>query len=115
MPFQTDSESVDSRAVEAFCSGIACDVHVRLRMRGELEISFKAPVVTDLFAEQTLCSVSDLELVGACETGALISVYVPGEGDTVFEVARELNADPESIDADTFLQGEKVVVFRGAN
>lgn len=113
MPFQTDPDRIDGEIAEVFSRGIVCDIHAKLRLRGELELSFKTQIVSDLFCEQGICAVSDLEILSEYQNASLISVYVPGKGDSVFEVSKELNADPESIDLDQFLEGEKVVVFRG--
>ena len=113
VPFQTDPERLEGEIAVAFSRGIVCDIHARLRLRGELEISFKTQILTDLFKEEGVCAVSDLEIVSEYQNTSLISVYVPGKGDSVFEVSKELNADPDSIDLEQFLEGEKVVVFRG--
>ena len=113
VPFRTDPERLEGEVAEIFSRGIVCDIHARLRLRGELEISFKCQIVSHVFREQGLCAVSGMEVLSEYRNSSLISVYVPSAEDSVFEVSKELNADPASIDLDQFLEGKKVVVFRG--
>lgn len=120
LPFLFPVNFADAAFAEA--EATVCGLSVRQRREGEAEAEATLKVTVKLFKEANAEYVSEVEEGEAYAANeSAISIYVPQEGDGLWETAKKLRRAPEELEKSnpelTFpvKKGERIFVYRQKN
>ncbi|MBQ8885660.1 MAG: hypothetical protein IJY62_04785 [Clostridia bacterium] len=106
-------------AAYAEAEATVCGLSVRQRREGEAEVEATLKVTVKLFKEETAEFISEVEEGEAFEENhSAISIYVPQEGDDLWETAKKLRRTPEEVAKSNpdlefpVKKGERIFVYR---
>ncbi len=100
-------------------SVLVCGMSVRQKQEGEAEVDATLKIAVECLAERTMHFISALEAGEEIRASdSAFSVFLPREGDGLWEIAKSLHKSPEEVAADnpamTFpvRRGERIIVYR---
>ncbi len=119
LPFQTRSGYSCSMAKVLCFKGDILSSTARIRMSDEIEFSASITISVEGQQDTTISSITSCEVLGNVEDDeATISLYIVGENETLFSVAKALRVDEERIlrenpDLQTPLaEGAQIIIYK---
>lgn len=117
LPFAFPARVEDSDESEIDCA--VCGLSVKRRAGGELELSATLKTTTKLYRLQAAEYVSSVEEgESVAENECAVSIFIPREGDGLWELATRLKSPPEEVKKNNphlsfpVKKGERIVIYR---
>ena len=93
------------------------DIEARSHRGREIEVKMQIKLRADLFADEVVTVLSDVEAGEPLEQKCSISIYMPGENEKLWDIAKQLGVPPETVlefnpDLQLPAAGAKVFVYR---
>lgn len=100
-------------------SAVVCGMSVRQKREGEAEVDATLKITVESYETQTANYISSVEEGERIKPkDCAFSIFLPREGDSLWEIAKALKKPPEEVEADnpsrTFpvKRGERIIVYR---
>ena len=100
-------------------SAVVCGMSVRQKREGEAEVDATLKITVESYETQTANYISSVEEGERIKPkDCAFSIFLPREGDSLWEIAKALKKPPEEVEADNpslafpVKKGERIIVYR---